>query len=191
MPPKPKFTKEEIISMALKIVSSQGIEALTARQLASKLGTSARPIFTIFNNMEEVQKEVRLLAMKSFENMKFEMNQEMPLYKQLGMKMVWFGINEPKLYQFLFMKENKEIKSFDNLFDYLGVIAEESIEMIKKDYGLNSQQAKILFEHTWIHTFGIGALCSTKMCKFTIEEISHLLTEDFKGIMLVLKNNIK
>ena len=57
MPPKPKFTREEIIETALQLVSERGMSALTARDLGERLGSSARPIFTLFKNMEEVQKE--------------------------------------------------------------------------------------------------------------------------------------
>ena len=58
MPPKPKFTKEEIIERAASLVREQGAERLTARDLAAVLGTSARPIFTAFQNMEELRKAV-------------------------------------------------------------------------------------------------------------------------------------
>ena len=36
MPPKPKFSKEEIIDAALDIVSRDGVAALTARELGEK-----------------------------------------------------------------------------------------------------------------------------------------------------------
>lgn len=50
MPPKAKFAKEEIVNAALDIVRTEGFESLTARALGSKLGSSARPIFTVFQN---------------------------------------------------------------------------------------------------------------------------------------------
>lgn len=59
MPPKPMFTREEIVQAALDIVSERGIEALTARELGVKLGSSARPLFTVFKNMEELHEAVR------------------------------------------------------------------------------------------------------------------------------------
>ena len=68
MPPKPKFTKEEIVQAALGIVSQKGVEALTAKELGDALGSSARPIFTVFNSMKEVQDEVRAAAMRRFES---------------------------------------------------------------------------------------------------------------------------
>ena len=33
MPPKPKFTKEEVVKAALKLISESGIDALTSRGL--------------------------------------------------------------------------------------------------------------------------------------------------------------
>lgn len=68
MPPKPRFTREEIVDAALDIVSRKGIEALTARELGEALGSSARPIFTVFRSMEELQQEVRSAAMRRFKS---------------------------------------------------------------------------------------------------------------------------
>ena len=71
MPPKAKFTKAEIIEAALNIVRADGYEALTSRALGTYLGSSARPIFTVFKNMEEVQqdmiKSAKALYLKLFE----------------------------------------------------------------------------------------------------------------------------
>ena len=104
MPPKPKFTREEIVQTALGIVSKKGVEALTAKELGDALGSSARPIFTVFNNMREVQDEVRTAAMHQFESFAKQKFPDMPLFKQVGMQMVLFGAREPKLYQLLFMQ---------------------------------------------------------------------------------------
>lgn len=58
MPPKAKFSKTEITDAALNIVANSGIDALTARSLGEALGSSPRPIFTVFDSMEEVQTQV-------------------------------------------------------------------------------------------------------------------------------------
>ena len=62
MPPRPKFSREEIVEAALRVVSEKGVEALTAKALGDALGSSARPIFTVFRSMKEVQDEVRAAA---------------------------------------------------------------------------------------------------------------------------------
>ena len=96
MPPKPKFTKDEIVQAALGVVSRRGVEALTAKELGDALGSSARPIFTAFNSMKEVQDEVRAAAMRRFESYAEQRLPDMPLFKQVGMQMVLFGVREPK-----------------------------------------------------------------------------------------------
>ena len=55
MPPKAKFTKQQIVDAALEIFRDEGMEKLTSRNLGKKLGSSACPIFTVFSGMEEVQ----------------------------------------------------------------------------------------------------------------------------------------
>ncbi len=67
MPPKPKFTREEIVEAALMIAADRGIKALTSRELGAALGSSARPIFTVFESMQEVRAEVRRAALARFE----------------------------------------------------------------------------------------------------------------------------
>ena len=58
MPPRVKFSREEIIAAALDIVRRGGMAALTARSLAAELGSSAKPVFGLFENMQEVQDAV-------------------------------------------------------------------------------------------------------------------------------------
>lgn len=183
MPPKPKFTKEEIVQAALLVVSKKGIEQLTARELGHELGSSARPIFTVFTNMEELSVEVKKAAMDKFENYAKQHIENMPEFKQVGMKMILFAIEEPKLYQLLFMQEHDKQVTFEDVFGELGVMADVSIKAIENDYGLNEEKAKILFENVWIYTFGIGALCATKACTFSIEEIGNLLTVQFQAMI--------
>ena len=127
MPPKPKFTKEEIVQTALEVVSQKGAAALTAQELANALGSSARPIFTVFRTMQEVQDAVREAAMRRFETFAAQKLPDMPLFKQVGMQMVLFGAKEPKLYQLLFMQENRSAASFDDVFGAMGPTAQTCI----------------------------------------------------------------
>lgn len=188
MPPKPKFTREEIIAAALKVVSQKGVEGLTARELGEELGSSARPIFTIFKNMDELLSEVKKEAMHLFENYTLEHMGDMPVFKQVGMRMVLFGVREPKLYQMLFMQENGKKITFDDLAADLGTLADVSVEAIQRDYELSQEEAKRLFKNVWIYTFGVGALCATRVCDFTTEQIGEMLSTAFHAMILLIKS---
>ena len=188
MPPKPKFTKEEITAAALELVSEQGMEALTARNLGMRLGSSARPIFTVFRSMEEVQQEVRAAAMRRFEAFISGGRDDVPAFKRFGIQMVRFAVEEPKLYQLLFMTENEVARSIDDVFASLGDTARLSLELIQAEYRLDGEQARILFRQIWIYTFGIGALCAAKVCHFSEEELSQMLSQAFVGALLLVKS---
>ena len=188
MPPKPKFTKEEIVAAALELVSEKGIEALTARELGVRLGSSARPIFTVFNSMEEVQAEVRTAALKRFESYAEKAMHYTPVFKQVGMQMILFAMEEPKLYQLVYMSENAGATDFEGIVDRLGDVAQLCVDVIQRDYGLSKNDAKALFEHVWIYTFGIGALCATGMCRFSQEEIIQMLGQDFMAMLFYAKS---
>lgn len=189
MPPKPKFTREEVIEAALMLVSQKGIEGLSARELGEVLGSSARPIFTLFKNMEELQEEVRRAAMQRFEKYAEELfSEEMPVFKQIGIKMVLFGAKEPKLYRLLFMQELQEESSFEDVYGTLGSVADACIEAIERDYQLSEEEAKFLFKNVWIYTFGVGAMCATRVCHFSMEQIGTMLSTAFQSVMLLIKS---
>lgn len=188
MPPKPKFTKEEIVEAALTLVSANGIEALTARELSAYLGSSARPIFTVFKSMEEVAQAVREAAMKRYEEFVERALDYTPAFKKYGLQMALFSKQEPKLFQLLFMTENDFAHSFVDVFSNLGRTAKACIEIIEHDYHLEPDMAMLLFEHAWIHTFGICVMCATGTCRFTDDEISEMLSDNFKGMMMLAKS---
>lgn len=188
MPPKPKFTREEIVQTALEVVSRKGVEALTAKELGDALGTSARPIFTVFSSMKQVQDAVREAAMRRFESFAGQKLPDMPLFKQVGMQMVLFGAREPKLYQLLFMQENRNAVSFDDVFGELGPTAQTCIRLIQEEYAMPEADAQLLFENVWIYTFGVGALCATRMCQFSEEKLGQMLSTEFQAMMLLVKS---
>ena len=188
MPPKARFTKEQITKAALGIVSEKGAQALTAKELGAALGTSTTPIFTVFNSMQEVQDAVMLAAMERFEEYAHKAAHLGPVFKQIGMQMILFAKEEPKLYQLIFMSSISEAQTFDDIYAHLGSLADECLNVLQKDYDLSKDNAKTLFEHVWIHTFGIGALCATGMCDFSHGQIAQMLTQDFTAMMMLMKS---
>lgn len=188
MPPKAKFTREEIIETALGLAADKGIKALTARELGNALGTSTRPIFTAFESMEEVLAEVRKAALGKFEEYARKAEVFTPVYKELGLQMVRFAIEQPKLFRLLFMTEKPEAHNFDDVFMNLGDMATLSVEVIQRDYELSYENARLLFEHNWIHTYAVGSLIATGVCRFTEKEIQDMLSMEFVGMLMLIKS---
>lgn len=188
MPPKAKYSREEIVEAAFQMARENGIESVVARELGKKLGTSSSPIFTAFKNMEELQGEVRKLAMKAFEVYVHDAVNYTPAFKQVGVKMIQFAMEEPKLFQLLYMQEHGESQNIEAMVYELGDTVEVCLEVIEKDYALTRQEAYALFKHVWLHTFSICVLVASKVCRFTEQEISEMLSVEFQGILMLIKS---
>lgn len=188
MPPKPKFTRDEIIAAALDIVAEQGPSALTAKALGTALGSSARPIFTEFDSMAQVREAVREAAMARFESYAAHTLPDMPRFKQVGIQMLHFAMNEPKLYQLLFMTERDRAQGISSLLDSLGDTARQCIEALERDYALAPEAAERVFENVWVYTFGVGALCATGVCRFSEAQLRQMLTTEFQAMLAYVRS---
>ena len=187
MPPKAKFTPETIIQAGLDIIRENGMGALSARALGTKLGSSARPIFTVFQSMEEVQTEVTKSAKLLYaEYVKKGLEQE-SAFKGVGTQYILFAIQEPKLFQLLFMSEQKQKPAVANVLPIIDENYKDILLSVQNEYYLSEDKAEQLYRHLWIYTHGIAVLCATNMCVFTPEEISSLITQVFRGMLREMK----
>ena len=177
MPPKCKFTREEIIQAALDIAKNEGTASITARSLGAKLGSSSKPIFSVFENMEEVQAEVQKAAKALYaEYVQVGLHQELA-FKGVGTQYILFAMKEPKLFQLLFMSEQSQKPSVAGILPIIDESYEQILLSVQNGYGLGKKDAENLYRHLWIYTHGIAVLCATNMCSFTAEEISRMMTE--------------
>lgn len=187
MPPRAKFTREEIIEAAFHIVKTDGFEVLTSRALGTHLGSSARPIFTVFKNMDEVQQAVIGAAKTLYkEYVDKGLTREHP-FKGVGTQYILFSIQEPKLFQLLFMTEQPNIPDLSGVLPLIEESYEKILLSIQNDYGISEYLAERLYHHLWIYTHGIATLCATKMCRFTSDEISSMITEVCTSILKNIK----
>ena len=191
MPPKAKFSKEEIISAALSIVEERGEEGLTARSLGEKLGSSARPIFSVFKSMEEVQIGVETNAKKLYKQYVDEGLSQPIAFKGVGEAYIKFAGEHPKLFRLLFMSEQISSPSPDNVLPIIDESYEAILKSITDGYGLSREKANMLYVHLWTYSHGIAVLKATKVCAFSNEEISLMLTEVFKALLISYKMEAK
>lgn len=188
MPPKAKFTKEQIIAAALELVRENGISSLTARSLAERLGSSARPIFTLFSGMEEVADGVLTAARRVYGEYVCKGLSVTPAFKGVGEQYVRFAREEPMLFGLLFVSETKNRSSIEGILPEIEEHYSEILGSIMTDYGLSEDPAAELYRHLWIYTHGIAVLCQSGVCAFSEKEISAMLTRVFTALIKQIKS---
>ena len=181
MPPKYKFTKDEIISAAFELARENGLESVTARAVAASLGSSPKVIFGSFQNMDELHKEVIKAAEKFSSEQMFSLMKEgqYPPYKAAGMAYIKFAREEGSLFRLLYMRDRSE--------DEISEEAEREkcrpmVELIQKNTGLDAENAYVLHLEMWIFVHGIAVMIATSYLKWDEDFISQALTDSFFGL---------
>lgn len=187
MPPRAKFTKDEIIDAALSITKEQGIDAVTARELGDRLGSSARPIFTVFESMEEV-KDLIVMRSKDLYGQYVEdgLKNDIP-FKSVGVAYIRFAIEEPRLFQLLFMNRIENARNVSSILPVIENNYDKILRSVQESYDLDREAAERIYQHLWTYTHGIATMFATGLCSYTVEQIGERLTEVFKGLLFVEK----
>ena len=61
-------------------------------------------------------------------------------------------------------------------------MAEHCVAAIRRDYSLSDEDARLLFEHMLIYTFGLGALCAGGT-RFSQERLQEMLSTSFRALL--------
>ena len=188
MPPKPKFTQEEIVEASIRLIEEKGVKALTARELGSYLGSSSCPIFTVFADMDELHTAVVRYAKSIFDEYMAVAENYTPSYKMRGLQWVKFASEHPKLFEMLFVHETGVSSDIIGAASILTFSIDRDIEIIRRDYNATEEQARRLSAQMWIYTFGLCVIMSKNLCNFTMKEVGEKLGEIFNGMVYVIKN---
>ncbi len=191
MPPKCKFTREQVVEAALAVTRAQGAEAVTARSVAAGLGASPKVIFSLFRNMEELQAEVLRAADSLYRRRISEgmSSGEYPPYKGSGMAYVRFAREEKQLFRLLFMRD----RSSETIGEDRESVRPQ-LELIEKNLGLDEDAAYLFHLEMWLYVHGIAAMFATSYLDWDMALVSRMLTDGFLGLRLryeAMKNESK
>lgn len=185
MPPKAKFTREEIVAVAVDIIRDSGVEAITAKEIGKRMGTSTRPMFTWFKTVEELRDAATEEARRIYNGYAERGISMTPAFKGFGMEYIRFATEEPSLFRLLFMRKTEQ----NSPLEFLGV--EGHLPQIREaamtTFHLDADQADWLYENLWIYVHGIATLCASEALRFTQEDISQKLGNLCRGLLMSLK----
>lgn len=179
MPRKFMFTREQIIAAAVELTRKDGLSALTARALGARLGSSSRPIFGLFENMEEVRQEVMKAAKELYQSyIKEDMSKgKYPPYKACGMAYIRFAKEEKELFKLLFMRGRSGEEAGGNE-EQMRMLS----ELVQQKLGLKEEEAYFFHLEMWIYVHGIATMLATSYLEPDEEFISRVVTDGYEGM---------
>ena len=181
MPPVIKYSKEKVIEIGLELVKEEGIEKVSARNVAKKLGSSICPVFSCFETMDDLKqtllKEIYKLYVK-YLNEGMLANEK--VFKGAGLAYIKFARENKNYFKALFMGKNE--KNIDEL-----IRIDKNNDNIKKaiceSTKLSEDDAVKLHQYNWVFVHGIAVMLAMDYCVFSDDEISEMLSFEYQSLL--------
>lgn len=177
MPPKAKITKAMILDTVLNIARETGFETVNARSIANKLQCSTRPIFTCYENMEELKKEFLIFAYQYYKNYvkDYQTKTEVKSYLILPLSYIEFAQNETHLFKLLFV-DDMDLDMKETADFYREIDNEKTAAKFSDDMGLEHEIGKTIFLDLFLYSHGIAVLTATKKLALNRNSIEKMIT---------------
>jgi hypothetical protein len=177
MPPKKRFDQETVINAAFQVLRKAGFQAVTARSVASELGSSTTPIYWVMESMDKVEGALRQKTfnlMAEYQVKKYTEN----VFINMAIGYVNFARQEPRLFQFLQLEHQIPLNPAEDgeLGGRISSILGEKPPYENYFGKIDQKSMDELTLQSWIFTHGLAVAVSTGMLKFDSEkEIEDLL----------------
>lgn len=186
MPPKYKFTKEEIVKASIEIVNEKGFNNISAREVAKKLNSSSKVIFSLFGNMQGLINEVIAYGNKLYAEYtkKIVEKNKYPTFKATGIAYILFAKEHTEIFKMLYMRKRSTaemISGDDDLQPLISVIMENA--------GVSEEVARKLHIENWIFVHGIAVMIATNYLEWDDSFIDNALTDVYLGVLEKLKKD--
>jgi AcrR family transcriptional regulator len=156
------YTREDIVTAALRLIREEGWPAVSARAVARQLGSSTMPIYSHINSIGELENELRQKArelLRGYQQRRY--SGDALLDKAFGYLV--FARDECNLFRFLFSESEggelpEEMKGLRDSFlsDFPGDELEDS-----PLGALTAEAQEELIRNAWIYTHGLASLVNT------------------------------
>lgn len=177
MPPKVKITKTMILNAVLKITQETGFENVNARSIANQLQCSTRPMFTCYENMEELKKDFLDFAFDYYNQYvaNYNTTTNVKPYLLLPLSYIAFAKEETHLFKLLFIDDMDLNMAIANDF-YKEIGNAEKAEIFSEMTGTESEHAKKIFLDLFLYSHGIAVLTATGKMSLDHEDTEKMLS---------------
>lgn len=156
------FTRKRVVQAAFELIREGGWEAVTARRIAERLGSSTMPIYSHLRSIAEVQEALRekgYALLRDFQQRSWTPDALM----NLAFGYIAFARDEEHLFRFLFLERPATVGEEglehmgDSFTEQFGDGGEQAAALAE----LNPAAQGALMQHSWIFTHGLAVLVNS------------------------------
>ena len=163
MPPPIHFTRDQVIQAAFDIVEKQGMGVLSARNVAKQLQSSTAPVYSYFNSIDTLKREVLKQAEELLTGY-IEKPYTDRIFLNLGTGIALFARDHRELYHSLFLEKNE----FQDIVDSFLTNMQNFLRKDHRFTAMPVEDRNTMLYKMWIFTHGLATL----ICAGLVEDDS-------------------
>ena len=175
-----KFDRESIICAGLDIVREGGPEALNARAVAARLGSSTQPLYSGLGGMDQLRAQVYARAAALFNERMADCHiADTPSYKACGLALLRFANEERALYRLLFLSGAARVANARECLEETSGRAHEAV-MAATGYSLETSRA--FHRHMFIFVQGMASMIATGCVAYDEAYCGAMLNDEYAAL---------
>ena len=178
MPAIKELSKDYIVKVAVKMVNDKGWDSVNARSLAKALNVSTKPLYRIYNSMEEIKSDIYKEISHQYDEFITSRVDNKKALITLCIAYVEFAQEYKNLFISLFLSNNLSWQSIENVLDEKW--NQSTIINLVNKLGYIFEEAKNLFMNMWLYANCLATLIATNDMKIDEKEILVRLVKTYK-----------
>jgi AcrR family transcriptional regulator len=152
VPPKIKYSKEDVIRAAVAVVEDDGLNLLTARSVAARLGSSTAPVYHYFAAMDDLARSVIMETKRALLEYTSRPYTDR-VFLNMGTGVAMFACEHRRLYRALLLEGGGYGDVVQDILDTL----ESAMTADTRFTSLSSRERHVLLRKMWTFTHGLAS----------------------------------
>lgn len=185
MGPKVRFTREQIIDAAFEIARTEGIDSITMRKIAKKIGGSVAPIYVNFKNIDELNEALMERIIRISRQLLMEENTGNP-FRDIGTASLRFAVEYSVIFRDLVIKSGKYMQGYDEK------MMPALIEEMQKDpelKGFTIDEIKTILLKMRIFQLGLSVMAANSLLskEYNMQDMMEILSSTADDVIMSAK----
>ncbi|MCM3172399.1 TetR/AcrR family transcriptional regulator [Paenibacillus sp. MER 99-2] len=181
MPPKVEITKDKVLDAAFEMVREQGLDVLTARNIARRLHCSTQPIYSAYGNMDELKEELFDRAINfAIGTMKTYKNEQNSPAMNLILGCLIFSHQEKHLFRALYLSDYRAVYLSNHTDRLNEEIYVAFLQIDDRLQVIEETRARSMYLKIMTYWLGISTMINTNISELDLDEATRMLEEMYK-----------
>lgn len=176
MPPPKRIFRQDILQAAAQLVADQGPDALSVRSLARVLNCSTQPIYSAFENMDELHTALIDYVREHY------LRAQASSYKQVALSFLNFARSQKNLFRLVYLRQRP---AGETIFEDPN--AARTIHQLEVNLELSGEKAAELHRRMEYYCYSMAVMMATGYLEFSEEEVGRELTEYYRIVLSYYK----